>query len=332
MSLREREILCLHLHKKRTRLCFIGFCSHATRSNKHSKVFPSNTEFLVLIQESYLKRKEKVNRANSHCRGFQRMENLIKQGRVRFLDPKEEEVSGSRQIRTVQQQTDSSKGDQKTQNWFTRQFSGQMSKDYDYGDGEYASAVAAAAFAICSLEENEVGKRTKMREDFASSQNKIKSKMVDMKTGPTTAKKVTMGSSNLEAEASAKKSPSTSITPKLNENRSRHSRKEDKADAWERAQIEKIRKRHESMKSSIFQWEKEKKTRAKRSFERKRNELEQRRSRNQQHYQYKVARYDQVAREARAQAEEKRRTEESQVKEKAKKIRSGEAPVICFCF
>lgn len=163
--------------------------------------------------------------------------------------------------------------DQKTQNWFTRQFSGQMSRDYDYGDGEYASAVAATAFAICSLEENEVGKRTKMREDFASSQNKIKSKMVDMKTGPTTAKKVTMGSSNLAAEgkvnspqiittfssllilifqgtktnvpwkASAKKSPSTSITPKLNENRSRRSRKEDKADAWERAQIEKIRKR-----------------------------------------------------------------------------------------
>ncbi|KAI6683182.1 hypothetical protein NL676_029095 [Syzygium grande] len=261
--------------------------------------------------------------------------------RVRFLDPKEEEVSGSRQIRTVQQQTDSSKAVQKTQNWFTRQFSGQMSRDYDYGDGEYASAVAATAFAICSLEENEVGRRTKMREDFASSQNKIKSKMVDMKTGPTTAKKVTMGSSNLEAEgtktnvpwkASAKKSASTSITPKLNENRSRHSRKEDKADAWERAQIEKIRKRHEIMKSSIFAWEKEKKTRAKRSFERKRNELEQRRSRNQQHYQYKVARYDQVAREARAQAEEKRRTEESQVKEKAKKIRSGEAPVICFCF
>jgi len=62
------------------------------------------------------------------------------------------------------------------------------------------------------------------------------------------------------------------------------------------------------------------------------NELEQRRSRNQKHYQYKVARIDHMAREATAQAEEKRRTEESRVKEKAKKIRSGEAPFTCFCF
>lgn len=260
------------------------------------------------------------------------MENLIKQRRVRFSDPKQEEFSGSRQSSAVQQQTDSSKGDQKTQNWFTRQFSGQMSGDYDNGDGEYASAVAAAAFAICSLEETEIGKRTKIREDFASSRNKIKSKTVDIKTGPTTAGKVTRQSSNVEAGASTRKTPSASITPKLKENQSKHGRKEAKADSWERAQIEMIRKRHENMKSSIFAWENEKKTRAKRSFERKRNELEQRRSRNQQHYQYKVARIDQIAREARAQAEEKRRTKESQVKAKAKKIRSGEAPVTCFCF
>ncbi|XP_030533475.2 uncharacterized protein At3g61260 [Rhodamnia argentea] len=260
------------------------------------------------------------------------MENLIKQRRERFSGPKQEEFSGSRQTSVVQQQTDSSKGDQKTQNRFTRQFSGPMSWDYDYGDSEYASAVAAAAFAICSLEETEVGKRAKTRDDFASSRSKIKSNKVDIKTGPTTAGKVTRQSSNVEAEASERKMPSTSITPKPKENPSKHSRKVAKADAWERAQIEMIRKRHENMKSSIFAWENEKKTRAKRSFERKRNELEQRRSRNQQHYQYKVARIDQITREARAQAEEKRRTEESRVKEKAKRIRSGEAPVTCFCF
>ncbi|KAF8037361.1 hypothetical protein BT93_B0311 [Corymbia citriodora subsp. variegata] len=222
--------------------------------------------------------------------------------------------------------------DQKTQNRFPRQFSGQMSWDHDHGDSEYASAVAAAAFAICSLEETEVGKRTKVREDLASSRNKTKSKLVDIKMGPTTAEKVTRRSPNVEAEASVKMLPSTSITPKLKENRSQHSRKEAKADAWERAQIEMIRKKHENLKHSIFSWENEKKTRAKRSFERKRNELEQRRSRNQNHYQFKVARIDKIAREARTQAEEKRRTEESKVKEKAKKIRSGEAPLTCFCF
>ncbi|KAL3748555.1 hypothetical protein ACJRO7_009744 [Eucalyptus globulus] len=259
------------------------------------------------------------------------MEHLIKQTRKRFSEPKPEDSSRSRQTSTVQQQTDSSEGDQKTQNQFARQFSGQMSSDHGYGDSEYASAVAAAAFAICSLEGTEVGKRTKVREDFASSRNKIKSRTVDVKMGPKT-ERVTRQSSNVEAEASVKKSPSTPITPKLKENRSKQSRKEAKADAWERAQIEMIRKRHENLKSSIFSWENEKKTRAKHSFERKRNELEQRRSRNQQHYQYKVARIDHMAREATAQAEEKRRTEESRVKEKAKKIRSGEAPFTCFCF
>lgn len=62
-------------------------------------------------------------------------------------------------------------------------------------------------------------------------------------------------------------------------------------------------------------------------------ELEQRRARNILHYQVKQERIDHIAGGARAQVEEKRRNEESKVKEKAKRIRTtGKVPVTCFCF
>lgn len=55
--------------------------------------------------------------------------------------------------------------------------------------------------------------------------------------------------------------------------------------------------------------------------------------RNLQHYKNKLARIDHIAKEARTQAEEKRRYEESIVREKSNKIRStGTGPVTCFCF
>lgn len=59
----------------------------------------------------------------------------------------------------------------KDQNWFRRQFSRQMSQDYDSNDviamDYYVMAVAAAASAISSLEEQEPGtsKITSKKED-----------------------------------------------------------------------------------------------------------------------------------------------------------------------
>ncbi|KAK9278732.1 hypothetical protein L1049_028308 [Liquidambar formosana] len=107
---------------------------------------------------------------------------------------------------------------------------------------------------------------------------------------------------------------------------------ETKADG-EKAEMEKIRKRYEKMKSAIFAWENEKKTKAKLRMERKKSELEHRRVRNLQHYQMKIAGIDQTAGGARAQVEEKRRIEESKVKDKAKKIRStGKVHNACLCF
>ncbi|KAK3009222.1 hypothetical protein RJ639_014759 [Escallonia herrerae] len=108
---------------------------------------------------------------------------------------------------------------------------------------------------------------------------------------------------------------------------------ETKADAWERAEIAKIQSRYEKINSAILAWENEKKASAKRQMELKKSDLEQRRARNSQHYQGKLARIDHIAGGARAQAEEKRRYEELVVKEKAKKIRStGSVPACCFCF
>lgn len=84
------------------------------------------------------------------------METLIKQMRVRFSGVGQEnkdEPSSIKDRKIPPQKTQSFKGD-KSQNWIRRQFSRQTSRDYDSGEGgDYTTAIAAAAFAINSLEE-----------------------------------------------------------------------------------------------------------------------------------------------------------------------------------
>ncbi|KAL1833639.1 hypothetical protein ACET3Z_003290 [Daucus carota] len=55
------------------------------------------------------------------------------------------------------QQAESFKRDKRTQNWFQRQFSNQMSPGYDSEDGDHATAIAAATFAIYSNDESRGG-------------------------------------------------------------------------------------------------------------------------------------------------------------------------------
>lgn len=63
------------------------------------------------------------------------------------------------------------------------------------------------------------------------------------------------------------------------------------------------------------------------------NELELRKSRNSKHYQNKLARIDHISTGAKAQLEEKRKYEDSIVKEKARKMKStGKAPISWCCF
>lgn len=54
-----------------------------------------------------------------------------------------------------------------------------MNQDYDFQDGEFAIAVAAATFVIHSLEEAAADYRRKLREDFVKSKEKIKTTKQD---------------------------------------------------------------------------------------------------------------------------------------------------------
>ncbi|KAK9276271.1 hypothetical protein L1049_005802 [Liquidambar formosana] len=108
---------------------------------------------------------------------------------------------------------------------------------------------------------------------------------------------------------------------------------ETKADAWEKAEMDKIKKRYETLNSSILSWENQKKTKAKRRMERTESELEQRRAKASQRYRSDMETINKTAGGAKAQAEENRRNQESKVKAKANKIRStGKVSAKCFCF
>ncbi|XP_009595348.1 remorin 1.4 [Nicotiana tomentosiformis] len=190
---------------------------------------------------------------------------------------------------------------------------------YDLGDGEIAAAIAASAFAIYSFEEN------------AGSQYQTKTRGPVRPAEAAPTRRLSM--------QNGKTSPAiTTITPaandKIQNEISRGGRNaENKADAWEKAQTAKIRKRHDELLSALLAWENEKKMIAKQQMERRKNQLELAMKRNLQHYKNKLARIDHIAKGARTQAEEKRKYEESIVKEKSNKIRStGNVSVKCFCF
>lgn len=56
-------------------------------------------------------------------------------------------------------------GKKRSLNWFQRQFSRQMNRDYDSNGMENVTAVAAAAYAITSLEELSFPERKKISKD-----------------------------------------------------------------------------------------------------------------------------------------------------------------------
>ncbi|XP_017972438.1 PREDICTED: eukaryotic translation initiation factor 3 subunit A isoform X1 [Theobroma cacao] len=224
-----------------------------------------------------------------------------------------------------------------------------MNEEYDTG---FAVAVAAAAYAINSLEEDEARRRIKterLRNDTTTRvrnsdrvTRRYSSKEVRT-AGETSSRKSKEQDYRRQESALTTRKPghSSSARPMTMEagdqrwkgNSSQLNVVETKADAWEKAQTEKVNRRYEDKKASILAWANEKKLRAKIKMERRKKELEQKIKRNQQFYQAKIARIDHVAGGARAQADEQRRNEELKVKEKARKRRaSGQDPVTCFCF
>uniref|UniRef100_A0A1D1YSH2 Uncharacterized protein At3g61260 n=1 Tax=Anthurium amnicola TaxID=1678845 RepID=A0A1D1YSH2_9ARAE len=131
------------------------------------------------------------------------------------------------------------------------------------------------------------------------------------------------------APPAVKPKTSTTNDHKLN---STSGQKETKADAWEKAEMEKITKRYEKLYSRILEWENEKKKRAKRRLDRKEGKLELRRKIVSQEYHNEMARIDKIVGGARATTNEKKRIEEHKTMEKANEIRStGKISHACFC-
>ncbi|XAR65513.1 hypothetical protein NMG60_11009659 [Bertholletia excelsa] len=220
-----------------------------------------------------------------------------------------------------------------------------MGSDYEV---EFATAIAASAFAIHSIQEVSSDHRKKlMRDGNETHVSRLKTRKDQDPYKPSVQSNTVSSRFNgKEAEDSAsvrrrletqrRESHSSGQLPGDQRQRGSSTRRrslEAKAEAWEKAALAKIRKRYEKIDSSILAWEKERKMEAKMKIERKKSELEMRKGLNLQHYNKKLARIDQIVVGARAQAEEKRRNAEYEVKERAKRIRStGKAPFRCLCF
>ncbi|RVX02713.1 hypothetical protein CK203_016457 [Vitis vinifera] len=128
-------------------------------------------------------------------------------------------------------------------------------------------------------------------------------------------------------------------------------------DAWEKAEMAKIKEKFDKVNGEIASWADKKKKKAKLKLDKiegaldqKRAKalrhdrtdinisklqaaLDQKRAKALRHYRTDIQNIDYVAGGAKAQAEEKRRNEELKVKEKSKIIReTGQFPPTCLCF
>ncbi|KAK3222900.1 hypothetical protein Dsin_009925 [Dipteronia sinensis] len=353
-----------------------------------------------------------------------------------------EELHSSKDQRIPTQRSLSFKTEKKrAQNWFRRQFSRNMSRDYDSEyQMEHVTAVAAAAYAIKSLQDSSmpdqkntseapesfltrlrskkedapiqarepggVSKRLSISGENATSSSSADSKMPvyaamdEKKTGPqtikkrltfadydehlnspdTTKSKITpdpstssikktptfVADEHLNSQAADKtkstRAPSMKKTPTLSdelknstsggrpagpdvpppapptETRGQSSTRpgvnEKPADVWEKAELEKIKERHEKLNATILSWESKKKKKARSKLDKieLQSESEQKRIKALQKFRSDIEIIDQIAGGARAQAEERRKNKELKAKAKADTIRTtGKVPRTCCC-
>ncbi|XP_042431252.1 remorin-like [Zingiber officinale] len=177
----------------------------------------------------------------------------------------------------------------------------------------------------------------KTQDEFGIGQNLSKEPNLSLKKKPTFSDKTSSKKPEQEQSQTGPKTLRLTDLISFNASRSRKTtyttKDETKVDAWERAKMEKIRKRYEKLKSSIAEWEDEKKLKAKRRLERKEGYLELQRARAVQELRDEMARIAKIAGGARALAEERRRNDEQKTKGKARKMRSaGSSPRSCFGF
>ncbi|XP_057948756.1 remorin-like [Malania oleifera] len=320
------------------------------------------------------------------------MDALIKQMGLRYGAGEEnkEQPSVNRERSIPLQKTLSFKGEKKkNQSWLRKSFSRQRGQDDDSKEIEYATAVAAAAFAINSLEESGIPIQKKTSEVPETSKAKVKSKKEDTaiaipepgkvsrrfsgetsmrssegpdmivpisdaalekmpgKTvgpAPSIRKTPTVdnqlkntSSQNQETAAPKPEAPSALQQPAFQSTGAKRQSSTriggTKADAWEKAEMDKIKHWYEKLSKTITSWEENKKKKARRRKDKIEGELERRRVKATQRYNRDMKSIDQIARAAELKAKERRRLEESKVKEKTDKIReTGKDPTTCSCF
>ncbi|XP_062114998.1 uncharacterized protein LOC133829067 [Humulus lupulus] len=280
---------------------------------------------------------------------------LLKQKRGKFSGPGPEKQEKSKGIRGEPpsfQLTKSLKEEKELpRRTLERQyFSSKMNQDYSEKDIDFATAVAAAAFAVQSIDQVELQHQRRKKESLDTSRTGAnKSRKSEFTAELPSSSKATRLFSNKEAKSAgeAPRKRSVSLEHKVSQRASpgtpsSHTQKEmspsskgmeRKPDTWEIAQMKRVQERYEKTKYAILSWENERKMQAKVKMEKRKSLLEQKRTQNIQHYQNKVSRIEKIAGGARAQLEEKRKNEELSVKDKARKIKSGgKVPVRYFCF
>ncbi|XP_011018175.1 PREDICTED: uncharacterized protein At3g61260-like isoform X1 [Populus euphratica] len=105
------------------------------------------------------------------------MENLLKQVRVRFFGQENSEGPQSARERTPSLKEVGFAEIKRPQNWFQRQFSGQMNKDYDSSGIEHVTAVVAAVYAIASSNAPGIQEQGRISKGPEPSLTQIKSEM-----------------------------------------------------------------------------------------------------------------------------------------------------------
>ncbi|GMI76792.1 hypothetical protein HRI_001348500 [Hibiscus trionum] len=208
-----------------------------------------------------------------------------------------------------------------------------MNKVRQY-ETEFSVGVAAAAYVVNSAEKDEARHRIPIGRSRQDTISRVRNSDRSVTRRYSSNEVRTAGETSIRKPMESSKGGGSSAgDQRLNGSYSQRNALETKADVWEKAELDKLNKRYESMKASILAWEKEKKLRAKIKMERRKKEMEKKMRRGREFYESKVSRIDEIAGGARAQVDEKRRNEEVKIKEKAKQIRaSGVVPVSCFCF
>ncbi|KAK9105150.1 hypothetical protein Scep_021994 [Stephania cephalantha] len=183
---------------------------------------------------------------------------------------------------------------------------------------EFAAVIAAAAFAVNSLEDAELQGRKQSTDRPEASLIRTKSRK-DQEQGEASARNLEMTKEDAAikhrppekvvvrtptiSKPSSTDNYSTTISPKLepaaapasykyprddSSEKARNSRSYGEtdaiADSWEKSEMERIKKKYERVNSTIISWESEKKAKTERQLDRVKRDAEKKKERALQHY------------------------------------------------